>query len=160
MNPCEDAFRGLSSSDFDCSESQRSHYYSKISGPLLDRIDIHVEVPKVEFKDIISRVESESSEEIRKRVIKARERQLERLKGRKIFCNAQMETREVKKFCQVDEEAKKLLEMAVNRLGFSARGYTRVLKVARTIADLAGEDNINSVHVSEAIQYRVLDKYF
>jgi magnesium chelatase family protein len=159
MNPCEDAFRGLSS-DFICSDSQRSRYYSKISGPLLDRIDIHVEVPKVEFKDIISRDEGESSAEIRKRVAKAREKQLERLKGKKIYCNAQMETKEVKRYCQVDNEAKELLEMAVNRLGFSARAYTRVLKVARTIADLAGEDNITAVHVSEAIQYRALDKYF
>ena len=159
MNPCEDAFRGLSS-DFTCSETQRSRYYSKVSGPLLDRIDIHVEVPKVEFKDIISRDEGEGSAEIRKRVAKARKRQLERLKGKRIYCNAQMETREVKRYCQVGNEAKELLEMAVNRLGFSARAYTRVLKVARTIADLADEDSINAVHVSEAIQYRVLDKYF
>jgi magnesium chelatase family protein len=159
MNPCEDAFRGLSS-DFNCTESQRSRYYSKVSGPLLDRIDIHVEVPKVEFKDIISRDEGESSAEIRKRVTQARQKQLERLKGKRIYCNAQMETKEVKRYCQVGNEAKELLEMAVNRLGFSARAYTRVLKVARTIADLAEEDSISAVHVSEAIQYRVLDKYF
>ena len=160
MNPCEDAFRGLSSSDFDCTDSQRSRYYSKISGPLLDRIDIQLEVPRVEFKDIISKAESESSAEIRKRVIRARKKQLQRLKGKKIYCSAHMGTREVKKYCQVDSEGKELLEMAVNRLGFSARAYTRALKVARTIADLSGEDRISPVHVSEAIQYRMLDKYF
>jgi len=160
MNPCEDAFRGLSSSDFDCTDSQRSRYYSKISGPLLDRIDIQLEVPRVEFKDIISKAGSESSAEIRKRVIRARKKQLQRLKGKKIYCSAQMGTREVKKYCQVDSEGKELLEMAVNRLGFSARAYTRALKVARTIADLSGEDRISPVHVSEAIQYRMLDKYF
>ncbi len=160
MNPCGDAYRGLSASDFDCTDSQRRLYYSKISGPLLDRIDIQIEVPRVEFKDMISKVEGESSAAIRKRVIQARERQLERFKGKRIYSNAQMGTREVKKYCQVDDAGKGLLEMAVNRLGFSARAYTRVLKVARTIADLADADSISSVHVSEAIQYRIMDKYF
>ncbi len=160
MNPCEDAFGGLSSSDYDCTETQKSRYYSKISGPLLDRIDIQIEVPRVEFKDMISRDQGESSAEIRKRVVRARKKQLQRLRNRKVYSNAQMGTREVKKFCKVDEEGKELLEMAVNRLGFSARAYTRVLKVARTIADLSGEEGISPVHVSEAIQYRMLDKYF
>ena len=160
MNPFEDAYGGLSSSDFNWTDTQRSRYYSKISGPLLDRIDIQAEVPKVEFKDIISKVEGESSAEIRKRVIEARQRQLKRFKGKKIYFNAQMGTKEVKKFCQVDDQGKELLEMAVNRLGFSARAYARVLKVARTIADLNDEENISTVHVSEAIQYRMMDKYF
>jgi len=160
MNPCEDAFGGLSSSEYGCTDTQKSRYYSKISGPLLDRIDIQIEVPCVEFKDIVSRDQGESSAKIRKRVIRARKRQLQRMKGKKIYCNAQMGTKEVKKFCRVDEEGKELLEMAVNRLGFSARAYTRVLKVARTIADLSDEERINPVHVSEAIQYRMLDRYF
>jgi len=160
MNSCEDAYCGLSSSDLNCTDSQRIRYYSKISGPLLDRIDIQLEVPKVEFKNIISKVEGESSVAIRKRVIRAKKRQLQRLKGKKIYCNALMGTKEVKKYCQVDNEGKALLEMAVNRLGFSARAYTRVLKVARTIADLNGEEKISPAHVSEAIQYRMLDKYF
>ncbi len=160
MNPCEDAFGGLASSEYDCTDTQKSRYYSKISGPLLDRIDIQIEVPRVEFKDMISRDQGESSDEIRKRVVKARKRQLQRLKRKKIYCNAQMGTKEVRKFCQVNAEGKELLEMAVNRLGFSARAYTRALKVARTIADLTGEQEINPVHVSEAIQYRMLDKYF
>jgi len=160
MNPCEDAFGGLSSSEYDCTDTQKSRYYSKISGPLLDRIDIQIEVPRVEFKDIASRDRGESSAEIRKRIVRARKRQVQRMKGKRIYCNAQMGTREVKRFCVVDEESKELLEMAVNRLGFSARAYTRVLKVARSIADLSGEEKIGSVHVSEAIQYRMLDKYF
>lgn len=160
MNPCEDAFGGLSSSEYGCTDTQKSRYYSKISGPLLDRIDIQIEVPRVEFKDMVSRDRGETSTEIRKRIVKARKRQLQRMKGKKIYCNAQMGTKEMKRFCVVDEEGKELLEMAVNRLGFSARAYTRVLKVARTIADLSEEEKIGSVHVSEAIQYRMLDKYF
>jgi len=160
MNPFEDAYGGLSSSGFNWTDIQRSRYYSKISGPLLDRIDIQVEVPKVEFKDIISKVEGESSAEIRKRVIEARQRQLQRFKGKKIYCNSQMGTKEVKKYCQVDDQGRELLEMAVDRLGFSARAYTRALKVARTTADLNNEERISPAHISEAIQYRTMDKYF
>ncbi len=160
MNPCQDVFGGFSSSGAECTESQRRRYYSKISAPLLDRIDIQIEVPKVEFKDIIAKDEGEPSAVIRKRVAKARQKQLERFKGKKIYCNSQMGSREIKKFCSVGEKAKELLAMAVNRLGFSARAYTRVLKVARTIADLEGEEQISPVHVSEAIQYRMMDKYF
>jgi len=160
MNPCEDAFYGLSASDFECTESQRVQYYSKISGPLLDRIDIQVEVPKVEFRDIISKFEGETSAEIRRRVISARNRQLKRFKRKKIYCNAHMGSKDIKRYCQIDKEGKELLEMAVNKLGFSARAYTRALKVARTIADLNGEERISPVHISEAIQYRMMDKYF
>lgn len=160
MNPCEDAFGGLLSSEYDCTDIQKSRYYSKISGPLLDRIDIQIEVPRVEFKEMVSREQGETSAEIRKRIVRARKRQLQRLRGKKIFCNAQMGAREVKRFCRVDGDGKELLEMAVNRLGFSARAYTRVLKVARTIADISGDEEIGPVPVSEAIQYRMLDKYF
>ena len=160
MNPCEDAYRGLVSSEFDCTEAQRNRYYSKISGPLMDRIDIQLEVPRIKFRDIISREEGECSAYIRTRVIESRERQRQRFKSQKISCNARMGTKEVKKYCQVTQEGKELLEMAVNRLGFSARAYTRVLKVARTIADLSKEDEISPVCLSEAIQYRMMDKYF
>lgn len=160
MNPYEDAYQGLPSSSATFTDSTRVRYYSKISGPLLDRIDIQVEVPKVAFHDIIAKNEGESSAEIRKRVVRARKRQLQRFRGKKIFSNAQMGTKEVKRHCPVDEEGQELLKMAVDRLGFTARGYTRVLKVARTIADLNGEERITPVHISEAVQYRMMDKYF
>ncbi|MFB0565687.1 MAG: hypothetical protein ACETWK_08425 [Candidatus Aminicenantaceae bacterium] len=116
-------------------------------------------MPEVKFKDIISKDEGKSSAQIRERIMKARERQLLRFRGKKIYSNAQLEEREIKEYCQVDDESRELLEMAVNRLGFSARAYNRVLKVSRTIADLVQEVKINPVHVSEAIQYRMMDKY-
>jgi magnesium chelatase family protein len=160
MNPCEDAMFGMSASAFECTGSQRMRYYSKVSGPLMDRIDIQVEVAKVEFKDIISRREGEKSEHIRERVICARNIQTRRFKKRNIYNNAQMGNKDVASYCSVDKDGEELLEMAVDKLGFSARAYNRVLKVARTIADLRGEESISVVHISEAIQYRILDKYF
>ncbi len=160
MNPYQDVFGGFPSSATDFPESQKRRYYSKISAPLLDRIDIQIEVPRVEFRDIMARDEGEPSAIIRERVVKARKKQLERFRGRKIYCNSKMSNRDIKKFCRVEEKAKDLLAMAIDRLGFSARAYTRVLKVARTIADLEGQDQISVVHLSEAIQYRMMDKYF
>jgi len=158
MNPCADVRRGLLGKEADCTESEKARYYSKISGPLLDRIDIQLEVPEVKFRDIVSRTPAESSAAIRARVTRARERQTGRFAGRRIFANAQMGPKEVKEFCALPAEAEKLLEMAVTKLGFSARGYDRVLKVARTIADLEGKDGIETPHVSEAIQYRMMDR--
>lgn len=160
MNPSEDSYSGDRFSGFECTDSQRFRYYSKISKPLLDRIDIHVEVPRVEFRDMISRAGGELSRDIRERVTAARKRQLERFEGKRIYCNAQMGTKEVKLYCRVDGKVKELLEMAVEKLGFSARAYTRVLKVARTIADLHQDMDIRAVHISEAIQYRMMDRYY
>jgi magnesium chelatase family protein len=160
MNPCEDAIFGFASSDVECSDIQKVKYYSRISGPLLDRIDMQIEVPRVEFGDMVSKNEGESSQEIRDRVVSARSKQIKRFKGKKIFSNAQMGNREVRQYCQVDVQGQELLEMAVTKLGFSARAYNRILKVARTIADLEGKQDLQARHVSEAIQYRMMDKYF
>ncbi len=158
MNPCADIRRGLGASGADCTDSEKARYYSKISGPLLDRIDIQLEVPEVKFREIVSRMPAENSAAIRARVTRARERQIARFAGRRVFANAQMGPRDVKLFCPIPDEAEKLLEMAVTKLGFSARAFDRVLKVARTIADLDGKDAIETPHVSEAIQYRMMDR--
>ena len=142
------------------SNSLHNRYYSRLSKPLLDRIDMQIEVPKVQFQDIVSKIEGERSHVIRERVAGAKAVQHKRFAGRRIFSNAEMETRDVKKFCPIGDEENKLLETAVDRLGFSVRAYTRVLKVARTIADLDGHTDIRPEHISEAIQYRQMDKYF
>ena len=157
---CEEVFRGGPEGAGECTESQRSRYYAKISGPLLDRVDIQVEVPAVKYRDIRTRGAGESSEVVRARVDSARERQRRRFEGLGIFANGQMGPREVKRFCSVTDDSERLMEMAVTKLGFSARAYDRVLKVARTIADLAGEEGITASHVAEAIQYRAMDRYY
>jgi magnesium chelatase family protein len=158
MNPCADVRRGLAGKEADCTEGEKARYYSKISGPLLDRIDIQLEVPEVKFRDIVSRTPAESSAAIRARVTRARARQTARFAGRRLFANAQMGPKEVKAFCALPPEAERLLETAVTKLGFSARAYDRVLKVARTIADLEGSETIATPHVSEAVQYRMMDR--
>ena len=139
---------------------QIQRYVSKISGPLLDRIDIHIDVPAVKFKELASDTPAESSAEIRDRVVRARRIQLERFASERIFCNAQMSPRLIRKYCGIDSASKGLLENAITRLGLSARAYDRILKVSRTLADLEGKEAIESQHVSEAIQYRTLDRNF
>ena len=160
MNPCDDAFAGPGNMGYECTERQRFRYYSKLSRPFLYRIDIHVEVPKVVFGDMLGKPESERSESIRSRVVHARRLQLRRLRGTGVSCNARMRNREVKRFCPVSCRARELLQNAVDNLGFSARALHRVLKVARTIADLAGEEEMSTGYVAEAVQYRILDKQF
>ena len=141
-----------------CTHQQIRRYRSKISGPLLDRIDMHVDVPAVPYKDLMQDHVAEGSEIIRKRVADAREIQSQRLSRTKIFCNAQMSSRHIKTHCKIDDASRRLLESAIDKLGLSARAFNRVLKIARTIADLEAEPNILVDHISEAIQYRSLDR--
>jgi magnesium chelatase family protein len=132
---------------------------SKISGPLLDRIDIHIEVPAVKYKELRAPSPTEDSTAVRTRVIAARERQMERFRAEKTtYCNAQMAPKMIRKHCGINAEGEKLLENAVTRLGLSARAHDRILKVARTIADLDGAEDVLGKHLSEAIQYRTLDR--
>jgi magnesium chelatase family protein len=158
MNPCPCGYYSDPNNECTCTVPQIQRYRSKISGPLMDRIDIHIEVPAVKYRDLASRDAGEPSSEIKKRVDRARKIQLERFKGMKIYSNAQMTNRHIKKYCQIDEASQRLLEMAIDRFGLSARAYTRILKVARTIADLEGQEHIQAVHLSESIQYRTLDR--
>jgi len=130
---------------------------SKISGPLLDRIDLHLEVPSLPSSDLLMNNTAESSQIIKKRIIEARNRQAKRFND-SIVANSYMNHRQIKQFCPLDTEGKKLLKMAIDELGFSARAYDKVLKVARTIADMADSDNILAEHIAEAIQYRSLDR--
>ena len=135
------------------------NYLGRISGPLLDRIDLHIEVPQVKFREITAAQTGETSAQIRERVIAARKRQQSRFKAKpKVTCNARMGARELKDFCELDEAALELLKFAMADLNLSARAYDRILKVARTIADLADLEKVTSEHVSEAIQYRSLDR--
>ena len=158
MNPCPCGYYADPNNECSCTVPQIQRYRSKISGPLMDRIDIHIEVPAVKYRDLASRDAGESSIEIKRRVNRARRIQLDRFKGMKIYSNAQMTNRHIKKFCPIDEMSQNLLELAIDKFGLSARAYTRILKVARTIADLEGQENIQSAHLSEAIQYRTLDR--
>ena len=156
MNPTPD---GKMPHESRCSPHEIQRYLGRISGPLLDRIDIHIEVPEVKFREIAGNASGEKSEAIRKRVIAAREIQNRRFaKNRKVNCNARMGTREIKMFCALDTDTMELLKMAVNELRLSARAYDRILKVARTIADLDGKERISREHISEAVQYRSLDR--
>lgn len=141
--------------------AQIKRYLGKISGPLLDRIDIHVEVPAVKYNELASKRKGEESKVIRERVVNARKIQAERLKESPYsYKNADMTSKEIRKYCELDEPSKQLLKMAMDRLGLSARAYDRILKVSRTIADLEGAENITANHISEAIQYRSLDREY
>ncbi len=158
MNPCPCGYLGDSRHQCTCSYAQIRRYRAKISGPLLDRIDLHIEVPSVDCKELKQIPEGETSAEIRKRVIAARNIQLRRFHNLGIYCNAQMGVKMIDEFCQLDQEGQRLLDTAMERLGLSARAYMRILKIARTIADLEGEKKILPQHIAEAIQYRSLDR--
>lgn len=157
MNPCPCGYLSHPNGRCHCSADQVQRYRSRISGPLLDRIDMHIEVPPVPLKEIqATTTKEESSETVRIRVVNAYQRQLHRNK----YLNAVMSTQDIKRFCQLDQPASQLLEQAVTRLGLSARSHNRILKVARTIADLSDEEHISQQHISEAIGYRRLDRGF
>jgi magnesium chelatase family protein len=159
MNPCPCGYLGDEQHQCTCTPGQIHRYRHKVSGPLLDRIDIHIEVPSVPYKELSHEYSGEKSEDIRKRVVAAREIQLDRFKkDKKIYANGQMKTRHIKKYCKPQPNAQALLETAMQKLGLSARAYTRILKLSRTIADIEASANIRSHHISEAIQYRTLDR--
>lgn len=158
MNPCPCGHLGDRNKACRCSSAQIQRYQIKISGPLLDRIDIHLDVPALKTDDLLNAPSGESSETIRARVLTARERQLERFKGEDVFANTQMSHRHIRKHCALDKAAQKLLKDAVETLGISARAHDKILRLARTIADIDGADTINTGHLSEAIGYRTLDR--
>jgi magnesium chelatase family protein len=154
MNPCKCGFRGDRLRACRCTPHDVDAYRSRISGPLLDRIDLHVEVPALAYEELAVAPAGEGTPAVRARVERARATQRERLGKSAIYCNAQMGAREVREHCRHDEGCARLLEGAMRALGLSARGYARVLKVARTIADLAGDGRIGMAHIAESIQYR------
>jgi magnesium chelatase family protein len=162
MNPCPCGYFNDRSRECRCTPPMIQRYISKISGPLMDRIDIHIDVPGVNYKEMRSASEPEGSVHIRERVLRARETQLRRFSSsrEKIFCNAQMAPRHMRAFCELSADCERLLERAMTQQGLSARAHDRILKVARTVADLEGVANIEPKHIAEAIQYRTLDRTF
>ena len=141
-----------------CSPQQIRQYQGKISGPLMDRIDLHIEVPSVKYRALSAKEEGESSQTIKNRVNAARNAQKRRFGQNDIICNARMTEKQIKTFCAIDDDSHKLIEMAIEKLGLSARAINRILKVSRTIADLEKKEKVEAAHVAEAIQYRSLDR--
>jgi magnesium chelatase family protein len=159
MNPCPCGHYTDPLKQCTCLPSMIQKYMTRVSGPLMDRIDLHIDVPAVKYRELASRERGETSERIRERVTRAREIQTRRFRGRRgLFANADMQAREIGEFCRLESSGEEILKMAITKLGLSARAYDRILKVARTIADLAGTGAIRPEHVSEAIQYRSLDR--
>ncbi len=160
MNPCPCGYYGAKDKQCTCRPEQIKKYINKISSPLLDRIDLHIEVESVKYEKLKSNRKIETSEEIRERVNKARKIQLERYKEYQIFSNSELTPSLTQKYCNLNDASKRILETAFERLGLSARAYGRILKVARTIADLDKSDDIKTEHLVEAIQYRSLDRKY
>lgn len=158
MNPCPCGYLTDPQRECGCSPGEIQRYLGRISGPLLDRIDIHIDVPPLRYREMAAEAGGEPAPVIRERVRRARAVQTDRFKKSKIFCNAAMSPKQIRRHCQVGDEGQRLLETAMERLGLSARAYDRILKVARTIADLATEETIRPEHIAEAIQYRSLDR--
>ena len=160
MNPCACGYYGHPPKKCTCPNGAPAKYLSKVSGPLLDRLDIHIEVPQVDFKKLSDDEPAESSKEIKKRVNAARKIQQQRLAGSGIACNGKMTPNQTRQFCKLDQKSKDMLEKRFDALGLSARAYDKILRVARTIADLDGSENIELEHIAEAVQYRSLDRKF
>jgi len=158
-NPCPCGFLNHPKKDCKCLPNQVINYTKRLSGPILDRIDIHVGVPFVEVKKLkMENGEREKSKEIRKRVVRARRVQERRFEGEKIYCNAEMRNKQIKKYCKLSREAENMLQNAATQWQLSARSYFRIIKVSQTIADLAGDQGINENHVAEALQYRIREE--
>jgi magnesium chelatase family protein len=160
MNPCPCGYYGDTRRECSCPPHKIKSYLSRISGPLMDRIDIHIEVPALKYDELANKKDAENSETIRGRVIKAREVQTERYRNRKIYCNSGMSQKDLKKYCTLDPASESILKRAIETLSLSARAYNRILKVARTIADLNGKERICVEHIAEAVQYRSLDRKY
>ena len=160
MNPCPCGFASDHIKTCSCTPQMIKRYLQRISGPLLDRIDIHIEVPRLKQEEMVGHGTGEPSKLIRERVRTARKLQQRRFAGMGIYCNAHMQARQIRQYCQITDEVKELLRAAIQQLGLSARAYDRILKLARTVADLAESPNIEVPHVAESIQYRSLDRKF
>lgn len=159
LNGCPCGFYGASRKDCHCTPNQIQRYRNRVSGPLLDRIDIQIDVPSVRYDELTSLKKGESSANIRNRIIEARKIQEQRFQeNNHVHCNAEMGTRELNEVCRLDEQGHMMLKMAMDELALSARAYDRILKVSRTLADLEEAEDIQSHHLAEAIQYRSLDR--
>lgn len=160
MNPCSCGYYGSKEKECTCSPQSIARYINKISGPLLDRIDIQIEVTPVKYQKLDDEGYVETSSQIKERVNKARKIQIERYKNEGIYSNAELTPKLTQKYCKLDEDSRNLLQKAFEKLGLSARAYARILKVSRTIADLEGSADIKQKHIAEAVQYRSLDKKY
>jgi len=160
LNPCPCGYFQDTRRECKCGTGEIQKYLKKISGPLLDRIDIHIEVPALKYSSLSDETPGENSEVIKKRVNASRRAQLERFKGTKVFCNAGMGSKMLKKYCHLSQDGVNLMKTAIDKMGLSGRAHDKILKVARTIADLEGKQEIETAHLGEAIQYRSLDRYF
>lgn len=160
MNPCECGYYGSDLKKCTCNAKAIKRYVGKISGPMLDRIDLHIEVKPVEYEKLAIQNKAETSKEIKERVNKARNIQLERYRGMQIFCNAELDSNLLDKFCKLDKKSSDIMEKAFEKFGLSARAHNKILKISRTIADLDNSEKIQYNHIAEAIQYRSLDKTY